>query len=396
MMAAQRLGLSVAVRMLFGRQRVRGELRRILVLRTGALGDFLFAVPALSVLRRTFPQAEIRLLTAPTTHGPSLAAIDAYSSKSMPWLDLVVPHLVDRVHTFRIGNLRSLRQSPGADIRAFAPDATFLLVTPGERFSSLAKKLAFLRILGASGPVFGWRTRGTYSWLLDVQQHAGRLGHKVQGALRSIAECPLVDVADVWPGRSEVRLSPESRQWAEKQWDIHGLHGHSVVVVAPGSIQLHKQWPIENYVEVARALASDGSSIVVIGTKAEAALGDQIVAAVGPQAINLAGRQIMESAAILERARVLLTNDGGAAHLAAAVGCPTVVIGNGIEPPGAVDPWSDQSTVVRIDVSCAPCYSMMSCPLGTYACVRGVPQDRVLKAARERVLPIVDPLPHLG
>lgn len=384
-LVAQRAALWLGIRLAFGPQQLRASPRNILVLRTGALGDSLFALPAMAVLRARFPNATIVFLTAPSTDRSVLSQIDSYADNETPWVAFVVPAFANRAVSFRMGALRATVESIRQRLNGFQPDAIFVLPTPGERFLGLAKKLAFLRLIGLRAPVFGWRTRATYSLLRGPQARAGMLTHKVVGALRAVTECSFVgEVAD---GERYARVSLDSgaRDWAASQ--IRGLGWDKVplVAIAPGSIQAHKQWPLEKFIQVARSLVADGAALVVVGTAADGALAETILKEVPGRSANLCGLELTKSAALLERCRVLVANDGGAVHLATVVGCPVVAIGNGIEYPGSVDPWATNSTTVRFDVPCAPCYSMTHCPLGTRACVVGVDVANVIRETRARL-----------
>jgi ADP-heptose:LPS heptosyltransferase len=83
--------------------------------------------------------------------------------------------------------------------------------------------------------------------------------------------------------------------------------------------------------------------------------------------------------AVLQRCAVLVGNDGGAMHLAAAVGCPAVSLIPGIEFPGSVDPWGYSHLSVRHPTQCSPCYSFTYCPLGHQDCMREITVDAVLE-----------------
>ncbi|HTV90345.1 MAG TPA: glycosyltransferase family 9 protein [Stellaceae bacterium] len=106
------------------------------------------------------------------------------------------------------------------------------------------------------------------------------------------------------------------------------LAGRDFVLLAPGSSPHRpaKRWPASYFAAAARALAGDGFLPVVVGSAAEAPLGRQIGAAC-PAALDLVGRtDLGQLAALAHRARLTIGNDTGVSHLAAAAGCPLIVL----------------------------------------------------------------------
>ncbi len=108
----------------------------------------------------------------------------------------------------------------------------------------------------------------------------------------------------------------------------HGLAGRRFVLMVPGSSARHlaKRWPARRYAMLAKALLREGCASVVIGSGAERPLG-AAVRELCPEAVDLVGRTDIESvAALAQRAMLTVGNDTGVTHLAAAAGCPVVVL----------------------------------------------------------------------
>jgi heptosyltransferase-2 len=96
--------------------------------------------------------------------------------------------------------------------------------------------------------------------------------------------------------------------------------------------------------------------------------------------LNLCGcTNVGQLAYVLKSAQLCIANDGGTTHLASALGTPTVALIPGIEPPGSVDPYGWDKFSVRHEISCAPCYSFLSCPKGHRQCMLAIPVDHVFQ-----------------
>lgn len=351
----------------------------ILLLRTSALGDFIFAVPAMVALRKRYPDAKIVLLTA-TSPAYRSKVHPAYAGVgALPWLSFMIPSVVNEaicVHSF---SLRALWTSTRRRVAELNPDITIILAHPGEPGLGLLKKIVFLRFLGVRSRIYGWRTRASNNWFRSVQYEADLFDHHVIGPLRSVAELPSMPEMGEMEIKFPLFLDIDARPWAEDLWRKEGWVGRRVVAVAPGSIQPHKRWPLERFISLCQELVSHFNvCIIVIGTSGDKHLGQQLVEMVNGEVVNLAGdTSLSQSAALLERCTLLVGNDGGAMHLGSAMGCPVVAIVPGIEYPNSIEPWSSRELAVRHPVPCAPCYSFTHCPLKHNKCMKELPASEV-------------------
>ena len=390
LVACQQVVLWALAGVLFRFSHQREEPKRILVLRVGGLGDFLFAVPSMVRLRSRFPAAKIVLLTTATTQKAGLNKFGSYAdlSRSHPWLPFVSPSIVDEATMFQSTGWRYLKTYVRPKIVALSADLTFILSHPGETFTSLVKKLLFLKLLGAKGSVYGWRKHSTYGYARKTQDEAHRFEHKVMGPLKAIMESPLLSSIHEKDVAFNLHIDQEARRWAADLWTSRRWADKTVIVLAPGSINPHKAWPLASYVGLGRRLLEIPEvSLVVVGPANDRPLGERLRSELGDRCANLAGEiDLMHTAALMERSAMLVGNDGGAVHLASAIGCQCVTIANGIELPGAVEPWFDKAGVVRHSVVCSPCYSESFCPLGHQDCVTGVTVDQVLDRCRSSLL----------
>ena len=149
------------------------------------------------------------------------------------------------------------------------------------------------------------------------------------------------------------------------------------VALAPGSIWGTKRWP--GYAELAAAL--DGPVVIVGGTE-DRGLAESVAAAAPGRAYVAAGElPLRVTAALLERARVLVTNDSAPLHFASAVGTPAVAIFGPTVPAFGFGPRGSSDRIVEHEtLPCRPCSSHGPpvCPLGHHRCMREVSVERVL------------------
>lgn len=165
--------------------------------------------------------------------------------------------------------------------------------------------------------------------------------------------------------------------------------GSPFVAVAPGSIWGSKRWPY--YGELASRLAGH-ACVVVVGGPEDAGLGEEIVRAIeGGQgrwrAVNACGTlTLRQSAALIARAAVLVTNDSAPLHVATAVGTPIVAVFGPTLPEFGFGPIkSDDVALGVVGLDCRPCsrHGPPRCPLGHHRCMRDLGAEVVARAIEE-------------
>ncbi|MFL5449504.1 MAG: lipopolysaccharide heptosyltransferase II [Gemmatimonadales bacterium] len=155
--------------------------------------------------------------------------------------------------------------------------------------------------------------------------------------------------------------------------------GARFAALAPGSIWGTKRWPY--YPKLAARL---DRMIVVVGGADDVALANAVAAAAPDRVVNAAGAlSLRESAAVIQRASVLVTNDSAPLHLGTAVGTPIVALFGPTVPEFGFGPRrAGDVTLGHTGLSCRPCSSHgpLRCPLGHHRCMRDLPVDAVLEA----------------
>jgi len=142
---------------------------------------------------------------------------------------------------------------------------------------------------------------------------------------------------------------------------------------------LAKRWLPERFAEAAEKITAQSSAQwILLGTKNDAAVGEQIAAAIGDHCVNRIGQTTLEQLiAELRRCSLLLTNDTGTMHLAALLGVPVVAVFGSTEP-SLTGPLGSGHVVLRHHVECSPCF-LRGCPID-FRCMKAVTADEVAGA----------------
>jgi heptosyltransferase-2 len=141
-----------------------------------------------------------------------------------------------------------------------------------------------------------------------------------------------------------------------------------------------KRWPASHFAALAQRLASLGFAVWVIGSAHDAAAGAGITRLAGGAVHDLTGRtSLAEAIDVLASARLVVSNDSGLMHVAAALGRPLVAL-YGSSSPVYTPPLAPDARILKLDLPCSPCFAR-ECPLGHFKCMVDLAPDRVLAAA---------------
>ncbi len=152
----------------------------------------------------------------------------------------------------------------------------------------------------------------------------------------------------------------------------------SPVIFCPGAeFGPAKRWPERHFAALARSLAALGIPVWLLGSKKDAAVGEEIVRLSEGAARNLCGvTNLAQAIHLIASARHVVTNDSGLMHVAAALGTPLTAL-FGSSSPGYTPPLSDKAQVISLGLACSPCFKR-ECPLKHLNCLNGITPERVL------------------
>jgi ADP-heptose:LPS heptosyltransferase len=334
-------------------------------LRVG-LGDLLCSLPALRALHRHRPDIEVTLVTWPEL-GPVVERLGH------------VQHLLPFPGHEGIPE-RPPRPEQWAAFLADARQRGFDLAVQCYGDNPVANTVAAAlgaRLVGGFGPRGFTPAPGTEH--LHLPYPTGE--HEVRRHLLLFQHLGL----PLTPEDEQLSfpVTPEEESAHERVLAGAGLRRGQYAVLHPGASSPTRRWPLASYAEVARRLHGDGLRVVLSGSVTEAALSHELVRRAGIPVVDLCGRTDLPGLALLLRdSAVLVGNDTGTAHLAAAVGARAVTIFQ----PGDPRRWAYQgpgSRALTPGVACAPC-PHLECPID-FRCSRATTPDRVLSAAHEVV-----------
>jgi heptosyltransferase-2 len=320
------------------------------------------AVPALRALRRLFSTAHITIVARPWVGG-------LYSNED----------LADEIFF-----------TQGPSPRTFVREARILRRRRWDLAVLLQNAFGaalFARVAGAPR-VAGYPTDGR-RWLLDPSVPL-RPNHREQHQVRYYMD--IASFLDERLGGGDglhtvdpqpvLRASAEEQLQARELLSAHGAFGPTpLVALNPGATNSRaKQWMPERFAEVADRLSEKiGSKTIVIGAASDRAVADLVASKMRSKPIVLAGQtSISELKGLLSNAALVISNDTGSAHVAAALGIPSVVIFGPTEHH-ATRPLSDVAQVLRHPVECSPCM-LRDCPID-HRCMTGVETHEVYIAA---------------
>jgi len=293
---------------------VRAASGSILVIRGGALGDFILTLPAIGALRRAFPESRLEILGYPRIAG--LVAGRFYAEA-----------------------VRSIEYGPMAGF--FARNGT-LDPALSEYFSSFGQVVSYL--FDPDG-IFeaNLRRSGVKNFLSAYRRPEAGGGHAAEVWSEALAALA------VWPEDFSARLQVTDEDVAAAGRSVRSLEGREYWGIHPGSGGARKNWALERWREVVlglREMRGDIGFAVTVG-EAELEHFDRIESAFeGAPVVWLRDEDLPTIAAVFRGARGFIGNDSGITHLAAASGVATTVL-FGPTDPGVWAPRGDHVRVVR-------------------------------------------------
>jgi lipopolysaccharide heptosyltransferase II len=338
--------------------------RKILVRVNNWIGDVVMISPAMRAVRKAFPEAEISLLA-------KTWVLDAI--RGSPYYDHLIEYDREGAHARWHGRWKLIEQ-----LRKERFDLALLFQKAFEA-GLFAWMACIPRRVG-----FQTDSRG---WLLTDPLPLPQAGHHAEHFLR-IAEAVGADVAD---RRLSYHLTPEAKDRALHFLRRHGMHQDNLrIALHPGASKPPRAWHPERFGEVAARLAREsGATPLLFGASHDPQAIARIRSVAGPACVlPPEGQSLQEMAALLEHCHLLICNDSGPMHIAAALRVPVVAI-FGPGAPNRTGPYSDSNLfrVVTRQFPCSPCRQKFyrecyPAASGKPFCLEEVTSSEVLDACR--------------
>ena len=342
--------------------------RNILLRAPNWIGDAVMCEPALRGLRSLFPEADITMLAKSTV---------AELFRAAPELNRVLVYEDRGAHAGLSGKwaLAGLLRRHGFDLAVLFQNAF---------------EAAFIAWLAGIPQRYGYATDGRVFFLtkpVAVPERSQPV-HQVEYYWNLLKPLGLPGSAP-FPTLS---VTSEESQAMDTRLTALGSGSSDIVIgINPGSTYgSAKRWLPERFAEVARRLAEqvergEGRAVVVaiLGAKGEESLGEDIASRINRPSVVLSGATtIRELMAVVKRCRILITNDTGPMHVAAACGVPVVAV-FGPTDSRTTAPYGQEQSVVREVIDCAPCL-LRDCPID-HRCMTRISTDRVYKVAVQQL-----------
>jgi lipopolysaccharide heptosyltransferase II len=352
--------------------------QRILVIRLDLIGDLVLSMVLVRVLRRTYPEAEIDLISVPASArviegDPDVTRLLGYD-----------PNIWRRPQAlFRHQNWRELR----ALLRTLRGREYDLAI------SVFGKWAAVLAALSGAKRTLGFAREGFPGLMTDgvPGRHwtPGEKKHEVDYCLElARAAGARVQEEDRYP---RLYVQERAAREIEQLLAAHNVQPGRPLIACHVSANngQSKRWPVPYWATLLDRLMREARAYVVLtGASSDLPLIEKITARMREQPITLAGKtSLNQLAALLKRADLLISGDSGPMHMAGAVETPLIAI-HGPTDPALSGPVSRHATILRSDIWCSPCYQARDtadCRFFTTQCMKNILPAQVFALVREKL-----------
>lgn len=338
---------------------------RILIIRSSAIGDVVFASPFAAALRRSHPGAYIAWLAEPGIH--ELLAGDPSLDEVIVWPKAEWQKLWREGH--RLALWRAVRAFR-AQLRAKSFDVVYDL-------QGLAKS-GFLAWLTGAARRVGLGSKEGSALLMDEVVERGGDKALIGSEYRHLAQHLGLDLGEFLP---RLHVDPAAEQRVLALLAEHGLAPGSYAVFAPFTTRPQKHWRAEAWQALAPQLIEQTGLVpVILGGPGDTTAAAEIAAA-DPRIVNFVGRtRLTDAVAAIRHAALLVGVDTGLTHMGAAFATPTVALF------GSTCPYQDNGRangrVIWLAKPCSPCRRRPTCG-GSFHCMGDITPQQVLATARD-------------
>ncbi len=327
---------------------------RILIMKPSSLGDIVHTVPVVQAIKRQFPRSRISWFVL----REYLGLVDLLDD-----VDETIPFFRHGITASPVNYVKSQLET----IRNLRKGSFDWVLD----FQGLFRSALFGYLSGARRKFgFSWK-REPNKFFYNFYVNVDRRKHALERNL-GLAAC------------LGIKVSEKDLVARFKIKEIRGINlgKEGRVIICPGGRWRSKRWPIENYASVAKYVVEKlKKKVVVVGSREERGLGEFIAERVGKGVLDLTGRiSLEELPSVLQGAEIVVTNDTGPMHLAAAMG-KRILAFFGPTDPARTGPYGKNHVVLTSGVKCAPCFKK-ECDKGT-ECLKTITVERATFEVKE-------------
>jgi heptosyltransferase-2 len=331
--------------------------KNILVVQTAFIGDAILTLPLIQVLKTNYIQSAVDVVVVPRTAEifaghPAISNIIIYDKRGRDKGLLGLMRLRDRLEDKKYD----------------------LVIVPHRSIRS-----ALLSWMLRPAMSIGFDTSAG-RWLFKSLVRYDPSIHEIERNLSLLAPLKIPSDAKELP-----RLYPSIQdvQKVESSLNDFGLAQSSkIIAVAPGTVWNTKRWPADRFAALCKRLAAANYAVVLIGSKEDEKLCEEVIGLSHVKDIlNMAGKlSLLQSAEMIRRSKVLISNDSAPLHLAVAVGTPVAAIFGATVPEFGFAPRGMNDIVIEIKgLKCRPCaiHGGKKCPIKTFECMLSISPEYV-------------------
>ena len=332
-----------------------GRIKRVLVIQTAFIGDAILSTTIFKGIKKILPECDVDVLAIPQTsnlfkHNPNISKVYEFDKRKMR----------NRIISFfKIQKL----------IRQNRYDAAISIQS--SITSSILMLLGFVKIR------IGYPRQKLLSYSIYPKKGL-HIRKRVLRLLEPLSNETLDDQTELFWGSAE----------AEKAANLIGENHQKLIAIAPGSAQFTKQWPKEYFIKLIDLMSFDDVKIFLVGGADDRELCDEIVNAVKVNCTNVAGElTILESAALISRSELVISNDSAPLHIANAVKTDVFAIFGPTVREFGFYPYRQDDMIFEIELDCRPCgkHGGKNCPLGHFKCMLELTPDLVYKEVKGKL-----------
>lgn len=318
------------------------NIQNILFIKLAAIGDAILLIPTLRKLKQSFPDATLTFMCSD---------INLPIIEKIPYVDKIINC---RVYDFLKNPLKFFKF-----IKELRKTKYEVIIDAAqwERIDSVIVCFA------KKDYSIGFKTKGQWKHVINdaVVDHS-RTKHELENFMDLLIPLGLIPFGkklEYDELQLEYYLTPEDREFRDTFWKDNGLENKVVLCFHPGCGDNGKprEWKIDNYIELGKRLHEfdEDIRIVITGTKTERILCDKLYEGIKDFAINTAGCYSLEqTAAIVERAKLMICSNTGILHISTCVGTKTIGL-HGPTNPVKWGAYSKNAVAIQSDKFCSPC-----------------------------------------